>query len=97
MAGFSDRFARLDRKVMARLGDGEAIIDGVPIQVMFEKNSVLFGEGRGTERAVSFPASLAREAGVKPHSNSRVTWEGQGYRLSEPPQYQDGMIRLVLT
>ncbi|HHJ3234227.1 TPA: hypothetical protein ACQJO1_004634 [Vibrio parahaemolyticus] len=96
MSTFSRLKGRLDRIAFDRLSDGEAVIDGVTIAVMYDKASFQFGESRGTERVITISQVLADEKGLKPNSGSRVTWNGKTSALAHPPFYEDGQIKLVL-
>ncbi|HGF5004075.1 TPA: hypothetical protein ACF334_004451 [Vibrio parahaemolyticus] len=96
MSAFSRLKGRLDRTVYDRLSDGEAVIDGVTISVMFDKSSFQFGESRGTEKMITISQVLADEKGLKPNSGSQVTWNGKTSGLAHPPFYEDGQIKLVL-
>ena len=96
MSAFHSRRLRLDRKVFARLSDGEAVIDGIPMAVMYDKASFQFADSRGTERIISLSQALADEKGLKPHTNTIVEWQGKRQSLAHPPMYEDGLIKLVL-
>lgn len=93
---FSDKLARLDRRLFSKLAEGDAIIDGKPIPATFDKESFLFAESRGTERVLTISQSIADSLGIKPHTNSQIVWQGASFTLSSPPIYQGGLIKLVL-
>ncbi|MCJ0806655.1 hypothetical protein MO987_21605 [Vibrio vulnificus] len=96
MMTFSDRWARLDRRVFSTFSDGDVIIDGKPIAATFDKQSVQFADSRGTERMLSISQFVAKEQGINPHTNSKLVWQGESVRLAIPPIYEDGLIKLVL-
>ncbi|EEY36210.1 TPA: hypothetical protein AB5E57_001647 [Vibrio cholerae] len=96
MATFEQRFARLDRRVFSRLGDGLATIDGKEIEAIYNKQTVQFDDSRVAERSLEFSESVANELGIKPNRSSLILWQGREERLAIPPLYQDGVIRLVL-
>ncbi len=87
---------QLDRQVFQVLSDGLATIDGIEIEVMYDKSSFQFEDSRGTEQLITLSESLADDLGLKPKKTSRVIWQGVVYDVAHPPIYEEGLIKLVL-